>query len=171
MKTLYLLRHAKSDWSLPGQDDHDRALAPRGERAALVIGRYIARCDPPPDAILCSSAVRARRTLDLAASQWPETPPIEIDRRLYLAGAGGILARLAKVADAVDSLMVVGHNPDMQALAMHLAKDGPTDLLSALASKFPTAALAAITLPLEHWRDIGTASGTLTDFATPKTLV
>ena len=171
MKTLYLLRHAKSDWSQPGQEDHDRPLAPRGERAALLMGRYIAQNRTLPDTILCSSATRARQTLDLAASQWPETPPVEVDKALYLAGAAGLKARLAKLPDAIDSVLLVGHNPDMQVLTQNLAKEGPRELIDAAVSKFPTAALAAISLPIDHWRDIGGAAGTLFDFATPKRLV
>lgn len=171
MKTLYLLRHAKSDWSLPGQDDHDRPLASRGERAALLIGRYIAQNQTPPDTILCSSATRARQTLDLAASQWPEKPPVTVDSALYLAGAAGLKARLAKLSDSIDLVMVVGHNPDMQELTRNLAKDGPRDLMDAVASKFPTAALAAISLPIDRWQDIKGAAGTLLKFATPKQLV
>ena len=171
MKTLFVLRHAKSDWSTPGQDDHERPLAERGERAALVMGRYMAQKGYRPEFILCSDARRAADTCAVVTSQWKTVPPIEMDRALYLAGRGGVLDRLGAVVSRHASVMVVGHNPDLHELVSSLARTGPEDWLQSARIKFPTAALAVLEFPIEHWREALKAGGTLIDFASPKTLV
>ena len=167
MKTLFVLRHAKSDWSLTGQDDHERSLSDRGERAALVIGRYMAQKGYRPDFILCSDARRAADTCAIVTSQWTIVPPIETERSLYLAGRAGLLARLGRHA----GVMLIGHNPDLHELVVGLAQAGSEEWLRSVSGKFPTAALAVLELPIKHWRDAATAGGTLVDYATPKTLV
>lgn len=173
MKTLLVLRHAKSDWSDDALDDHDRPLAPRGEQAAPAMGRHILRRGLVPALVLCSTARRARDTLALAAAEWPEMPPVRHDRELYLAGVDGILRRVAAVEDAADPLMVVGHNPDLQRLVLKLAGDGPAGQREAVRQKFPSGAFAAIELPISRWAELAPPagpSGRLVDLATPKGL-
>lgn len=171
MKTLFVLRHAKSDWSTEGQDDHERSLSDRGERAALVIGRYMAQTGYRPDFILCSDARRAAETCAIVTSQWQMVSPIEAERALYQAGRSGVLRRLGAVVSKYESVMLIGHNPDLHELVAGLAQSGSVEWIQSATGKFPTAALAVLELPIEHWRDTAKASGTLVDYATPKTLV
>lgn len=171
MKQLCLLRHAKSDWSDPALADHDRPLAPRGERAAPVMGRYIAQAGRVPDLVLCSTARRAADTLALAARHWQAVPPVEHDPGLYLCGEVAMRKRLSRLADSVGRVLLVAHNPDLQDLLQTLARGGEDKLLRQAHDKFPTAAFAVIDLPIKSWRDIARTTGTLIDLATPKALV
>lgn len=169
MKTLILLRHAKSDWTDPAQADHDRPLAARGRIAAPKMGAWLKAHGPEPDLILCSTATRARQTLDLALEAWGVKPPVQFDRGLYLAGGAGVLTRLRKAPGAAKAVMVVGHNPDLEQLARRLATAGDRTALARLAETYPTAGLAVIELPVERWAEIGD-EGRLVAFETPKTV-
>lgn len=171
MKTLYVLRHAKSDWSTPGQEDHERTLSDRGERAALVMGRYIAQTGYRPDMILCSDARRATETCAIVTGQWKLVSPIEAERSLYMTGRAGLLSRLGGVVSKYASVMLIGHNPDLHELVVQLAGAGDPAWIQSMTEKFPTAALAVLELPIEHWREAGKVRGTLVDYATPKMLV
>jgi phosphohistidine phosphatase len=171
MKTLYVLRHAKSGWDDPNLADHDRPLDLRGERAALVMGRYLAQRRFIPDLILCSTARRAVDTRTLVTSQWSRVPAVECDRTLYLSGERRVMQRLAQVPDEVRAVLLIAHNPDLHELAVALARRGDRERLADLAAKFPTAAFAAIKLPLEHWADIASVAGTLINYTVPKQLV
>ena len=171
IRSVYVLRHAKSSWDLAELADHDRPLDPRGERAALVMGRYMSQRHFLPELVLCSTATRARETLALAGSQWPCTPEIEFSPRLYLTGERELLQVLKAVDDGIRAVLIVGHNPDLHDLLKGLASRGDAPLLDEMAKRFPTAAFAAIKLPLVHWAGIGQASGSLACFTTPKELV
>ena len=171
MKTLYLVRHAKSGWDDPTLDDHDRPLDMRGERAALVVGRYALQRRFVPDMVLCSSARRTRDTLELFLQQWSTVPAIEIDRALYLVGEHGLRKRLGDVAPETNSVMMIGHNPDLQDLAILLGGRGDEGLRQKMREKFPTAAFAVLKLPIERWSDLPVAGATLVAFVTPKDLV
>lgn len=156
---LWLLRHAKSSWDEPDLADHDRPLAPRGERdadrmAAFIEGTYIR-----PALVLCSSGLRARQTLGRVLPSLGETFEVRVEPALYSFDASTLLSRLRSVLDDVSSVMLVGHNPALQELAMALAEDG--DALAAVAQKFPTCGLAEIELHLGSWRDVAPATGTL----------
>ncbi len=171
MKTLYLLRHAKSHWGDPGLDDHARPLDGRGERAAAVMGVHFAQREYQPSLVLCSSARRTRETLDLLLPHLPVRPELLIERRIYLASGGQLLARLQEVDDETSQLLLIGHNPGIADLAQGLAGSGPRDPLRRMAAKFPTAALSVCELDLDRWRDLAPESGRLLDFTTPKDLV
>lgn len=171
MKKLYLLRHAKSSWEASDVPDHDRPLAARGERAALLMGRYMAQERLVPDLILCSTALRSVQTRELAAEQWPVSPPTEFDRSLYLNGKRAILQRLAKVGDEVGSVLVIGHNPDLQDLTLALSSPGNGTLRLQAQAKFPSGALAVLHLPIHHWSEVLHTHGSLVDLAMPKELV
>jgi phosphohistidine phosphatase len=151
---LYLLRHAKSSWKDERLDDHDRPLAPRGKRASKTIGRYLRDHDIEPELVLCSSAKRARQTLERLG---PAGVDARIEPELYGAGARGLLERLHAVPEAVASVMLIGHNPGMQQLAF---------LLAGLDDKFPTAALA--TFECDGWRTLEHAE--LVDYVKPRDL-
>jgi phosphohistidine phosphatase len=171
MKTLILLRHAKSDRSAGAVDDHDRPLAPRGRKAAPEMGARIAAHVPPPHLVLCSTALRARETLALALAAavdpggWPVLPSIGHERGLYLCGPEALLRRIGAVDESVHSLMVVGHNPDFEVVARRLAVEGEPADLARLAAKYPTAGAAILHLDGE-WSQAG-RGGRLGAFLTP----
>jgi phosphohistidine phosphatase len=171
MLTLSLLRHAKSAWDKPGLDDHERGLAPRGTKAATAMGRYLREQGLVPDLVLCSGAMRTRATLSLVIPELGGAPPrIRYDEALYLASPVTLLDALHGVDKAPGHVMMVGHNPGMHALALELAGGGQRDGMSALATKFPTAALAVITFEARSWKDIRPGTGRLERFVTPKDL-
>ena len=166
MRRLMLLRHAKSDWS-GGQRDHDRALAPRGTRAAPLVGRYMAQENLLPDRVLVSTARRTQETWALVKEAWAEAPPMALDERIYEASAKRLLD-IVRHADAeARSLLLIGHNPGFEELAQLLADARDTAAHRRLAEKFPTAALAVIDLPIDRWADIIPQAGQLERFVTP----
>lgn len=170
MLTLSLLRHAKSSWDDVSGDDFQRPLAKRGESAAPRMGKFMAEHDLAPELILCSPAVRARETLDLVLPHLGGGPTIIYEENFYLAAPSVLLARLRKVEGKVRHVMIVGHDPGMQTLALELAGTGDAKTLHALAAKFPTAGLAVIRFKARDWGKIGPAKGRLELFMTPKTL-
>lgn len=169
MKTLLLLRHAKSGWNEPGQDDHDRALTPRGRRAAELVSLYLAQRGDLPSLVLCSTARRALETLEPLRHRLGV--PFEADRTLYLAESEAILARVAQVDDRENSVLVVGHNPGLHELALQLAAHGDAAARARLREGFPTAALAIVELAIEHWDEVRPRCGTLVELRVPKDLV
>jgi len=171
MKTLYLLRHAKSDWGNPGLDDRDRPLAARGERAAAVMGVYFAQQQYQPSLVLCSSALRTRQTLEALLPHLPGHPELVIEERIYLASPGQLLARVQELDDSRSEVLLIGHNPGIADLAQALAGSGDRASLRRLAARFPTAASAVCEFDLERWQELGLESGRLLSYATPKDLV
>jgi phosphohistidine phosphatase len=160
-KRLFLLRHAKSSWNDPSLADYDRPLTPRGRKAAKRIGAYLRREQVRVTLVLCSSARRARETLDLVA----QPGEIQIERELYGASADELLERLRRVSDEVDAVMLIGHQPAIGELAVRLVGGG-----SELAErKFPTAALATLTFT-GPWRTLEPEQVALAAFITPKEL-
>jgi len=170
MKRLLLLRHAKSDRSDGGVDDFDRPLAPRGERAAPVMGRYLQARKLIPDLVLCSSALRARRTWDLVLPELKAAPQVAFRKGLYLAPPSRLLAAVRRTPAAVKTLMLIGHNPGMEGLALRLAGGGRAKDLAAMAAKFPSGALAVIAFDLGDWAGTAEGAGRLETFIRPKDL-
>ncbi len=171
MLTLSLLRHAKSDWGDLDLDDFDRALAPRGIKAAPAMGKAIARLGLKPDLILCSSAVRTRATLALILPQLGAPPPeILYDNQLYLALPSIMLDVAIKASHTARHIMIIAHNPGTHALALELTGSGDKKAIAELASKFPTAALAVLRFNSNDWRDVRAGNGELTSFITPRGL-
>jgi phosphohistidine phosphatase len=165
-RRLYLLRHAKSSWKEHGLADHDRPLAPRGRRAAKAIGRHLREQGIEPDVVLCSTAARARETLD-------RIEPIGgggalIESGLYGADAGTLLARLREIPAAVGSVMVIGHNPGLEQLALVLARPGPA--VRELSVKFPTGALATLAFRGRGWDGLDRGTAELVGFIRPRDL-
>jgi phosphohistidine phosphatase len=165
---LWLLRHAKSSWDEPGLEDRDRPLAARGELAADQMRAYFLAEDLRPALVLCSSALRTRQTLARVLPALGSDLEVRIESSLYTFEAGALLGRLQMVPDGIDPVMLVGHNPAMQELAVMLAARG--DRLDQLAQKFPTGALAEIEFSTSSWREIGASKGTLTRFVVPREL-
>jgi phosphohistidine phosphatase len=160
-RRLLLLRHAKSSWDDPALADHDRPLAPRGRKAAKRIGRHLRQEGPEISLVLCSSARRARDTVDLVAPDGR----IEIESPLYGATANELLARVRRVPDDAGTVMLVGHNPAIQDLLVALV-DEPGDLA---VQKFPTGALATLAIS-GPWRSLEAGQAALTALVTPREL-
>ncbi len=170
MKTLYLLRHGKSAWDDPGLADHDRPLAPRGIKAAKLVGRHLADRKVRIDLALCSTALRASDTFDLVKAELGEEVPAEHERALYLCGARALLERVRSAPESASSLMLVAHNPDLHELGVLLAGDGDDRLMGDLAEKFPTGACALLLFEGPRWRDVGPGAGRLMDYVLPRRL-
>lgn len=168
MKTIALLRHAKSSWDDPGLDDFDRPLNARGQAAAQRMGREIRALALEFDLALVSPARRAAETFELVGREldveWRFEP------RLYLASPAEMLGMVSEVADAVTRLLLVGHNPGTHELALRLIEGDPSPAARLLDAKFPTGALAEIALPVERWEDAGDSRGSLTRFVRPRDL-
>ena len=172
MKIILLLRHAKSAWSQPGLDDHERPLNKRGERAAEAMAEHIVHNAPRPDLILCSTAVRTRQTLaPLVHRLANPAPPIALEKGLYLATEGELLGRLRAVPEDVRTLLLIGHNEGIGELASALAGDGDPAMLAHLHEKFPTGALATLRLGEAPWQDLAPGQGELLAFVRPRDVV
>jgi phosphohistidine phosphatase len=167
MKRLYLLRHAKSSWKDDSLPDHDRPLAGRGRRAAKAIARHLRQQGIEPELVLCSSARRARETLDRVEPALGKST-VRIEDGLYAASASMLLDRLRSVADTVESVMLIGHNPGLQDLALGLARPSPH--ADDLATKYPTAALATLELSASTWRELGSDTAELAELVRPRDL-
>lgn len=170
MKSLYLLRHAKSSWDDPGLPDHDRPLAPRGRRAAPAMGAWMATEGLVPDLVLCSSSARTRETWDLMAPALGEDVAVEYSRIIYHANGHDLLDTVRGVEEGVGRLLVIGHAPSVEALARRLAAAGPAEELARMHRKYPTCALAVLAFDVAGWRDIPTRGGTLERFVRPRDL-
>ncbi len=170
-RRVLVLRHAKSLWDDPRRADYDRPLAPRGRRAAGLIGIYIADESLVPDLVLCSGAVRARETWACAARCLRAPPEAHYEKDLYMAPAAHIFRRIATLPDPIVSVLLVGHETSIDVFANRLAGAGDDAARKRMAAKFPTAALAVIALDIAHWSEIAERRGTLARFVTPKELV
>ncbi|OUD01427.1 SixA phosphatase family protein [Streptomyces swartbergensis] len=167
LRRLVVLRHAKSAWPLDVAD-HERPLAPRGRRDAPAAGRALAEADCLPDLTLCSTAVRARRTWELAAAEWGTPPPVRYDRRLYAASPAGLLAVVHEVSAEVETLLLIGHNPGLEELVLALAGDGLDDSLERVRTKFPTSAIAVLSWYGTTWQDLTPGAALLTSVTVPR---
>jgi phosphohistidine phosphatase len=163
LKTLLLLRHAKSSWADPGLDDHQRTLNQRGRRDAPRMGDLVREIRLSPDVIISSDAVRARLTAEAVAEAARYAGKILFDPRLYLASPDSIVAVLQTVPDTkAETVMIVGHNPGLEGIIAGLTGEHPD---------MPTAALAQIVLPIDRWRDLkASTGGTLVALWRPKDL-
>ena len=121
MHTLYLLRHAKSSWSDPTLPDEERPLAPRGRRDAKRVAEHLVQLGIEPELVLCSSARRTRETLELIRPALDATTSVALEAELYAATADTLLEHLRAVPDGVASVLLIGHNPGLQDLALLLA--------------------------------------------------
>ena len=170
MRTLLLLRHAKSSWDQPGVADVERPLAARGRKAAPLIARYLKQQRLVPDLVLCSHALRVRETWELMTPALGGAVACKTLRSLYAAPPSRLLEPLRRVADEVRILMVIGHNPGLGALAASLAGAGPKKALERVRTKFPTGGLVVLTFEIEHWAELAAGGGRLEDFVGPKDL-
>jgi len=163
VKQLHLLRHAKSSWDEPGLADYDRPLAPRGRRACKKLAKHLRREGIRPDLVLCSSSRRTRETVELISSAL-EYAVIEIEEGLYAADAERLLARLRELPESAGSVLLIGHNPGLQELALTLAPGS-----AGIAEKFPTGALASFALDTP-WLRLGQTRAELVAYVVPREL-
>jgi phosphohistidine phosphatase len=145
MKTLLLMRHAKSSWNEGVLDDHDRPLNKRGRKTAPEMGRLISAHNLLPDLILCSTALRARETCELVTREWNAPAQARFLDDLYLCPADRFIPILHRVSDDVGRVLIIGHNPGMA---------GFLESATGFDEKFPTAALAWLTVDLAAWSQI-----------------
>jgi phosphohistidine phosphatase len=165
---LWLLRHAKSSWQDTGLPDEERPLAPRGQDAADRMRDFLAAKGIEPELVLCSSATRARETLARVLPGLGTELQVLIEPELYTFDADVLLGRLSRVPGDVESVMLVGHNPAIEELAVRIADRGAR--LHELSEKYPTAGLAEIEFPAGTWNTIGAEPGALTRFVVPRDL-
>jgi phosphohistidine phosphatase len=147
-------------------------LSVRGRKTAPEIARYMRSRGMLPEAVLCSTALRTRETLDLLLTVWKKKPTTLYERSLYLADWPVLLANLKK-APARSPLLFVGHNPGIETLAVALAQPRTSEeraRLKRLTQKFPTAALAVLDFDIASWRNLKPGSGQLVDYVRPKDL-
>jgi len=149
MKTLLLLRHAKSSWNRPELNDHDRPLNKRGNKEAPEVGKYLKANDLVPDLILSSTALRAHDTAQAVADESGFEGQIELYQDLYLSDTSCYLDILQRIPDDANRVLVVGHNPDLEELLT---------LLTDTTLHLTTAALAQIDLPISSWQELNEAA-------------
>ena len=149
MKTLLLLRHAKSSWKQPEQHDHDRPLNKRGKKEAPKVGRYLKENGLVPDLILSSTARRAQDTAQAVAEESGYPKPINLNPDLYLSDTACYLDILRSLPDEVNRVLVVGHNPDLEELLT---------LFTDVTHHLTTAALAQVDLPISSWQELNEAT-------------
>ncbi|OBH14282.1 hypothetical protein A5695_11905 [Mycobacterium sp. E1747] len=157
------MRHAKSDYP-PGVADHERPLAARGIREAGLAGEWLRANAPAIDAVLCSTATRTRQTLATTRVD----APVRYSERLYGATPGAMIEEINAVSDEVETLLVVGHEPTMSAVALGLAGTG-TDVAAAerISVKFPTSAIAVLTIT-SGWKGLELGRAALIGFEIPR---
>ncbi|MEW1646140.1 histidine phosphatase family protein [Streptomyces sp. NPDC091219] len=166
-RRLVVLRHAKSAWPA-GVPDHQRPLAPRGRRDAPAAGAALAGTDALPDLALCSTAVRARQTWELASAEWETPPPVRFDPGLYAADVTELLDAVRQVPPEVETLLLIGHNPGLEELVLELAGDGLGDALDEVRVKFPTSAIAVLAWHGDTWRELAPGTALLTGLTVPR---
>ena len=159
MKTLYVLRHAKSSWAAPELADFDRPLNHRGETTAPFMGEFMITHGFTPEVIVSSPAVRARETARLAKEGARLTADIIHDERIYEASPRTLQTVTSSIDDQFESAMIVGHNPGME---------GVVRLLTGRSEEMPTAALAIIDLDIDRWSEIDSGLGSLRRIVRPK---
>lgn len=168
MKTLTLLRHAKSGWDDPVARDFDRPLNPKGQRAAQAVGRHMKAQGLEFDHVVASPAARVVETLEQVGQGYGSDLAPAWDQRIYLASAATLLDLVRDLPDAADRVLIAGHNPGLEELVIGLVPGGA--LRSDVEAKFPTASLAEIHFECEHWREVEPGEGELVRFTRPRDL-
>ena len=156
-RRLIVLRHAKSDWST-GVADHDRPLAARGSREAVLAGRWLRDNAVDIDLAVCSSAKRARQTWKLVAKQLGDAPKVRIEDRLYAGAERTLLDVVREIPDSAHTVLLIGHNPAMEDLIVEL---------SGVASRMKTSSIAVLSTS-SGWPDAGARWARLEATVTPR---
>ncbi len=168
MKTLTLLRHAKSGWDDPVARDFDRPLNPKGQRAATMMGRYLKAEGLAFDHVLASPAVRVVETLAQVATGYGSDLAPHWDPRLYLASAASLLDLVHALPAGADTALFSGHNPGLEELVLLLS--GGNALRDSVEKKYPTASLAEMRFDVADWADVKPGKGELVRFTRPRDL-
>lgn len=161
-RTLILMRHGKSAYP-PGVDDHDRPLAPRGQREARLAGEWLRATQPTVDAVLCSTSTRTRETLDATGIH----APARFHDEIYGASPHEVIDLMRMVDNSVHTLLVIGHAPGIPWTAWELADNRNSEQAGAMSVKFPTSGLAVLSAP-GLWADLESGTATLTAFHVPR---
>jgi phosphohistidine phosphatase len=165
-RTLALLRHAKSDWGDASLPDHDRPLAKRGRKAAELVGEHLRTAGPSPDLVLCSPARRTRQTVERMRLRGVEVRFVD---RLYAASHEEILACVRDADPDSAAVLVVGHNPGLQDLAVELAGPDLGEQAVRLRERFPTGALAVFEID-GPWAALAPGRARLRSYTIPREL-
>lgn len=170
MKLLYLLRHAKSSWDDADIADFDRPLNKRGRKSAKLMAQHFRNTGVAPSTILCSPAKRTRETLKYLLPVLADAP-VNFDHRIYEASYQTLLLCLADLPADLPSVLLIGHNPGLERLALYLMNDsGHGPGAARLQDKYPTGSLASLSVPAEDWANLKVGSGRLDDFVRPADL-
>jgi phosphohistidine phosphatase len=171
MKRLYLLRHAKSGWDDPVARDFDRPLNARGRKGARLVGEYLHAHHFAVDRIVASPAVRVVETLEYMADGLGIHIDPVWDKRIYLASAEALLEVAQETPDEAESVMLVGHNPGFEDLALLLVPDSKNDEVRAsIEEKLPTMGLVEILFAVDHWSAIKEGGGRFGSYVRPRDL-
>jgi phosphohistidine phosphatase len=166
MKRLILTRHAKSSWDDPLTPDHDRPLNERGKAAAADLGQWLASRDYVPGEVLCSDAVRTRKTFSGIAPALPGAPVLELKPALYHAGPDVMMAVLRHAK--ADVVMMIGHNPGIAEFATRLVAHAPANPEF---PRYPTGATLVADFDVSGWEDVTFGTGVTVDFTIPREIV
>lgn len=161
MKTLLIMRHAKSSWDDPTLDDFDRPLNKRGLRAAPFMGQFMLKRSLRPDLVLSSPAERARHTAELAMQAAQLKCPFRLDQQIWDASVTSLVKVVSEIEESARIVMLVGHNPELEELLLYLT--GVTE-------RMPTAALACVALNIARWAETRERCGQLEWVVRPKEL-
>ena len=170
LRTLYLLRHAKSSWQDKSMSDFDRPLNKRGLQARIDIAQYMERMNYRPEVIFSSTAKRAVMTLETVRHVAGKVCKVTMDEGLYLADPKALAHRVAEVKNRHASVMLIGHNPGMHMLALALTSPTSSPAFGTLQLKFPTAALCVLQTTQDAWKPVTPNSYRLVDFVLPREL-
>lgn len=170
MRRLLLLRHAKTEPAEPGADDRIRALIERGRRDAGKIGAYMETHALVPDRVVLSPAKRVQETWKYMANAFKRAPGATTTEQIYAATPHDVLAVILSAPASAHSLLIVGHNPALQEVALMLVASGDIDAREMLREKLPTAGLVIIDFAFDDWSKVHPQCGRLERFVTPKTL-
>lgn len=167
MKTVALLRHAKTETGSATIQDHARSLTQRGLADAAQMGRWLQERGLRPDLVLCSTAARTCQTLNEINATHPGALPAAMDDRLYLASAADMMKRLQELPDTVSHVMVIGHNPGLHELCVRLTGSGDPRAMKWVEVAFPTCAIAVLRCDVQSWAELGEADGYLEMYYCP----
>jgi phosphohistidine phosphatase len=167
MRSLILLRHAKTERVEPSGRDRDRKLTKRGRADAPAIGAYMVHHGLVPDLVLVSPATRVQETWALVVPAFAKAPRVVKDERIYNASAERLLGVIAEAQQA-HSLLVVGHNPSLQDIAVQLIATGDVEARERVTEKLPTSGLVVIDFSIDDWSRLHPRSGRLERFVTPR---
>jgi len=170
LKTLTLLRHAKSGWDDPVTRDFDRPLNAKGKRAAQTVGRHLRDLGLEFDHVVASPAIRVGETLDAVIAGYGRKLSPVWERRIYLASAATLLDVVHELPGGAGRVLMVGHNPGLEDLVLMLVPGADDGLRGLVEQKYPTATFAEMTLDVDGWGAVQAGGATLTRYVRPRDL-